>query len=60
VEGEGDAWLENLKGKDCSEDLHTNGKKILDWILGKFGGKVWTAGIRIRIGTSGRLLRTQL
>jgi hypothetical protein len=27
-------WLENLKGRDHSEDLGVDGK-ILEWILGK-------------------------
>jgi hypothetical protein len=28
-------WLENLKGRDHSEDLGIDGKIILQWILGK-------------------------
>jgi hypothetical protein len=32
--------LENLKGKDHSEDLGVDRKIILEWILGKHGGKV--------------------
>jgi hypothetical protein len=28
-------YLENLKGRDLSEDLGTNEKIILEWILGK-------------------------
>jgi len=35
-------WLENLKGRDHSEDLGTDGKMLLEWILGKLGGNVWT------------------
>jgi len=38
------------------EDLGTNGKIILEWILGKQGGKVWTGCTWLRIGTSGGLL----
>jgi hypothetical protein len=30
-------WLENLKGRDHSEDLGIDGKIILEWILGKWG-----------------------
>jgi hypothetical protein len=33
-------WLENLEGRDHSEDLGVGGKIILEWILGKLDGKV--------------------
>jgi hypothetical protein len=33
-----------------SEDLGVGGKIILEWILEKYGGKMWTG---FRIGTSG-------
>jgi len=49
-------WLENLKGRDHSEELGIDGKIIIEWILGKKSGKVWTEGIWLRIGISGRLL----
>jgi hypothetical protein len=32
--------LENLKGRDHSEDLGVDGKVILELILGKYGGTV--------------------
>jgi hypothetical protein len=32
----------NMKGRDHLEDLGTEGKILLEWILGKYGGKVWT------------------
>jgi len=32
--------LENLKGKDHSDDLDVDGKTILECILGKQGGRV--------------------
>jgi hypothetical protein len=35
-------WLKNLKGRHHSEDLVVDGKVILDWFLGKQGGKAWT------------------
>jgi hypothetical protein len=41
-------WSRNHKG--------TNMKIILQWILGKWDGKVWTGFIWFRTGTSGRLL----
>jgi hypothetical protein len=46
-------WSENLNGRDNSEDL---GRITLEWILGKYGGKVWTGFIWLRIGNGGRLL----
>jgi len=45
-----------MKGKDHSQDLGVDGSLILQWILGKYGGKVWTGFILLRIGTSGGLL----
>jgi hypothetical protein len=30
-----------MKGRDYSEDLGIDGK-ILEWNLGKYGGKLWT------------------
>jgi hypothetical protein len=42
--------LENLKGKDYLEDMSLDGKIILEWILGKQGGRMWTGCIWIRIG----------
>jgi len=47
---------ENLKGRDHSEDPGVDGKVILEWYLGKEGGKVWIGYIWLRIGTSGELL----
>jgi hypothetical protein len=49
-------WLENLKERDNSEDLGVDGKIILECILGKYGGNVWTGIIWFRIGTNGWLL----
>jgi hypothetical protein len=49
-------WFEKLKVRDSSEDLGVDGRIILEWILGKLGGKMWTGCIWIRIGTSGGLL----
>jgi len=44
------------KGRDHSEDLDIDEKIIIEWLLNKHGGKVWTGRFWLRIGTSGRLL----
>jgi hypothetical protein len=49
-------YLENLKGRDHSEDLDVDGKLIQESILGKYGGKFWTECIWLRIRTNGGLL----
>jgi hypothetical protein len=48
--------LVNLKGRDHSEDLGVDRKIILEWVLGKYGAKLWTQFIWLRIGTNGGLL----
>jgi hypothetical protein len=45
--------LQKLKERDYLEDLGVDGKKILEWFLGKQGGRVWIVFICIRIGTIG-------
>jgi hypothetical protein len=47
---------ENLKGRDHSGDLEVDRKIILKWIFGKYGWKVWSGLIWLRIGTNGGLL----
>jgi hypothetical protein len=49
-------WSEYLKGRGCLEVIGVEGKIILEWILGKYGGKFWTEWIWLMIGNSGRLL----
>jgi hypothetical protein len=44
------------EGKRPLEDLGVDEKIILEWVLGKQGGKVWARFIWLRIGTSGGLL----
>jgi hypothetical protein len=39
---------ENLKGRDQSENLRVYGKVILKWVVGKYGGKVWTGFVWLR------------
>jgi len=48
-------WLENQKGRDHLEDLDVNGKIMLEWILGKWGVKMWTGFIWLRIRNSAGL-----
>jgi len=43
------------EGKRPLEDLGIDGKIILEWILGKDGGDVYTVFIRLRTGISGGL-----
>jgi hypothetical protein len=45
--------VEKPEGRDYSEDLDVDRKIILEWILRKRDGKVWTGCIWLRIGTSG-------
>jgi hypothetical protein len=47
--------LVNPKGRGHSEDLGVDGKIILEWILGKQVGKLWTGCIWLRVGLSGGL-----
>jgi len=49
-------WLENLKGRDQLEELGVHGKIILELILGKSGGKLWTGFTCLRIESGGGLL----
>jgi hypothetical protein len=39
-----------------SEDVSVDGKVILDWILEKSGGNLWTGCVWVTTGTSGWLL----
>jgi hypothetical protein len=35
-------WLENVKGRDHSEDLCVYWRILLEWILGEWDRKAWT------------------
>jgi hypothetical protein len=48
-----EGWGDNL------DDLGTDGGMVLEWILGRWGGRVWTEFIWLRVGTGGGLLWTQ-
>jgi hypothetical protein len=41
-------WLKKLKGRDHSNDLSGDGKIIIEWILRKQGGKLWTGFVWLR------------
>jgi hypothetical protein len=45
--------LENLKGRDHLENLGIDGKIILEWILNRWDGKLWTGLIWLVLGISG-------
>jgi hypothetical protein len=47
--------IQNLRWK-TSKDHDVDGRTILEWILGKQGGKVWTGCIWLRIGSGGGFL----
>jgi hypothetical protein len=49
-------WSSKLKESDHSKELVVDGKIILEWILGKDGGKLWTVFIWLRVRTNGGLL----
>jgi hypothetical protein len=50
------ALVTKPEGKRPLEDMGIDGKIILEWFLGIYGGKMWTGCIWLSIGTSGRLL----
>jgi hypothetical protein len=49
-------WFEQLNGRDHTEFLGVGGSIILERILRKYGEKVWTGLIWLRVGTSGESL----
>jgi hypothetical protein len=42
-----------MKGRILMEDLGIDGRIILEWILRKYVGKLWTECIWLRIGNIG-------
>jgi len=46
-------WFENLKGRGHGEDLGVSGRIVLEWILGKYGWKLWTGCVCHKTGNSG-------
>jgi hypothetical protein len=51
-------WSKNMKERDHSEGIGIYEKIILEWISGKYGAKVWTGIIWLRVWISGWLLCT--
>jgi hypothetical protein len=48
---------ESLKPKDYLEDIGVDGRIIIvEWVLEKWGDKMWTGFVCLRIGTIGWLL----
>jgi hypothetical protein len=45
-------WWESQKERDRYEDLDI-GRRIIEWILERLDGVIWTGLIWLRIGTSG-------
>jgi hypothetical protein len=50
--------LGSLRERDHVKDLGIDERIISIQILKKYGGRIWTGLIWLRIGTSGQLLRT--
>ena len=48
-------WWGNLRESDHFGDPGVDGRIILGWIFRKWHVGVWTASVRLRIGTSGGL-----
>jgi hypothetical protein len=49
-------WQGTLKGRDHSEQIEVDEKIILKWILEKYGLRVWTGFVWLRIRAGGGLL----
>jgi hypothetical protein len=52
-------WLEDLKGRDHSEEQGVDERIKLKWILERQRVKLWTGFIWLRTGASGGVLQTQ-
>jgi hypothetical protein len=45
-----------MKGGDHMEDIGVDERIILQWMLERWGGEVWTGCIWLTVGTNGGLL----
>jgi hypothetical protein len=52
----GEVRMYNMKGTNHSKDLDVKVRIILEWILEKHGGKLWTSFIWLKLGSIGGLL----
>jgi hypothetical protein len=48
--------VEKPEAENHSEDLGVDRRIILEWIVGKQGGKMWIGFIWLRVGPSGAFL----
>ena len=46
-------WWGNLRDEDHLEDPGVDGRIILEWMFRKWGVRVWTGFMSLRIGTGG-------
>jgi hypothetical protein len=53
------ADLDAVAKEKFPADRGVDRRIILEWILGKYGGKLWSGFIYLRIGTSGGVLWTR-
>jgi hypothetical protein len=49
-------WLQSLKGRDHLKDISADGSILLNWILRKWGWRVWSGFMCLKIGADGELL----
>jgi len=52
-------WPGDLKGGYHLEDVSLDERIILEWVLEKYGGEMWTGFMWVRIWTSNALLRAR-
>jgi hypothetical protein len=50
-------WWKNMKKEDRLKNLDMDGRRLLKLILKKYGGRLWSEFIWLRIGMIGGLMR---
>jgi hypothetical protein len=53
------SWWKSQKERDHQEDVEVGGRILLQWILKKYDGLLWTGFIWLKIGTSDGILLTR-